>query len=93
MVLDTTKLNMGSWKTTLSGLVTAGAGFIVANPELFANHPAILKFAMYVMVGGLASIGIFAKDSNKTGGTSLVPNSTPDAVLHQQEGLVEKKGA
>lgn len=88
MVIDTSKLGAGSWKTTASGLVTAAAGFVVANPELFANHPAILKVAMYIMVGGLASIGIFAKDRNVTGGTTMNPANNPtvvaDTAVHKE---------
>lgn len=84
MVIDTSRLGAGSWKTTASGLVTAAAGFIVANPELFVNHQMLLKLAMYMMVGGLASIGLFAKDSNVTGGTTLQSNAVPDATLHAE---------
>ena len=54
---------MKNWKTTLFGLVAAAAGFVLFSPDLFARWPWIVAVAKYVTVGGLAGIGISAKDS------------------------------
>jgi hypothetical protein len=52
-----------NWKTTACGLVAAAAGFVVFSPDLFRHWPWVLALAKYVMVGGLAGVGIVAKDS------------------------------
>ncbi len=52
-----------NWKTTLAGLVTAIAGFIMFSPHLFAAHPAVLDMAKYATLGGLAGMGITGKDA------------------------------
>ena len=65
-----------SWKTTVSAAVSAGASFVLfASQPPFAIHfPAwVAALAMFAMVGGLASLGINAKDSNVTGGTVVQP--------------------
>jgi hypothetical protein len=58
-------------KTTISGILTAAASFV-----LFASQLNLMMFpkwaiavAMFAQVGGLASMGITAKDYNATGGT------------------------
>ena len=82
MVIDTSKVNFGSWKTTLSGCVTGGLLFLqswVANGKTLNFHDPMLLVGLAVAV-----FGIVAKDGDKTGGTSLVPNAVPDATLHQE---------
>ena len=61
---------MRSWKTTLSGIVTAVAGFVMFSPDLFAQWPWVVEIAKYVIAGGLVALGIFGKDSNVTGANS-----------------------
>ncbi len=84
MVIDTSKLTAGSWKTTLLGLISAAAGFVAFSPALFAKWPWVNEVAKYIMVGGMAGIGIAAKDSAVTGGTILQAGAVPDATLHAE---------
>jgi hypothetical protein len=51
-------------KTTIFSLIAAGAGFVVFSPEIFAHQPVIVALAKYVMVGGLAGLGITARDNS-----------------------------
>ena len=59
---------MRSWKTTVSGLVSSGAGLVLA---MSASGVVLPKWAIvtasFVMAGGFATLGIFGKDSNVTG--------------------------
>lgn len=87
MVIDTSRI--GSWKTTLSGCVTGGLLFLqswIANGKTINFHDPMLLVGL-----GVAVFGIVAKDGNKTGGTSLVPGSVPDATLHA-EAKIEANG-
>lgn len=52
------------WKTSLSGFVTASAGFVAFSPELFIHWPWIVALAKYTMVGGLAALGVAARDQH-----------------------------
>ena len=72
-------MNLSSWKTTITGLVSAGASFVMFSQQLnMIQYPKwALAVAMFAAVGGLASFGIMAKDYNATGGT--VP-TTGEAV-------------
>lgn len=54
---------MKNWKTSLCGIVAAVAGFIAMHPRYTSQWPFINDLAGYVMIGGLAGIGIAAKDS------------------------------
>ena len=58
---------MRSWKTTLCGGIAAAASFVAFSPQTFKDWPLVVEFAKFAMVGGLASFGIFAKDSNVSG--------------------------
>jgi hypothetical protein len=80
MVIDTSKLTSGSWKTTVLGLISAAATFIVANPDMFSKWPWLRTVAVFVMTGGLAGLGLTAKDSSVTGGTKANPTNDPAAV-------------
>src|ERR1017187_5197198 len=87
MVLDTSKLSVGSWRTTLVGCAFAGMTFLqswLANSKTINWHDPVLLIGL-----GMAVLGFVAKDSNKTGGTSLVANAIPDARLHA-EAVVAK---
>lgn len=62
---------MRSWKTTLSGLISSGAGLILAMSMAGVVLPKWATVtAAFVMAGGFASLGIFGKDSNVTGAGS-----------------------
>lgn len=52
-----------SWITTGCGVVAAAAQYVVMFP---VSIPIVNQLAQFVMVGGLAMIGICAKDGNKT---------------------------
>ena len=69
---------MQSWKTTVSGLVTAAAGFVLFKPEHFTAWPWVVDLAKYIMLGGIACLGIFGKDSNVTG--AAAPPSKDEAA-------------
>ena len=58
---------MRSWKTTVSAIVTVAAGFVLFSPDLFSDWPWLIELAKYVTLGGLAALGIAAKDSGVTG--------------------------
>ena len=58
-----------NWKTSATGLITAGAGFISLYPQFFGGEDAlIVAIAKFTQLGGLAFLGIVAKDFNVTGG-------------------------
>jgi hypothetical protein len=64
---------MRSWKTTASGLVSAGAAWVLAMSAAGVVMPKwAVVTAGFVMAGGFATLGIFGKDSNVTG-----PGSPP----------------
>lgn len=55
---------MTNWRTSLMGLLTAGFGFVLFSPELFQHWPWLIALSKYATAGGLAGIGLFAKDSS-----------------------------
>lgn len=55
-----------SWRTTLSGLISAVSVLIVAVPEVVNYNPAAMKAAAFILAGGLAAMGISSRDNNKT---------------------------
>lgn len=59
---------MRNWKTTAFGLATAFFAWVVFDPELFRSAPWIISLSKFAMVGGLAGLGLAAKDHNVTGG-------------------------
>jgi hypothetical protein len=57
-----------SWKTTASGFVSAGASLVVfMSAQGVAVPHWLVTVAGFVLVGGLASMGIMGKDYNVTG--------------------------
>ena len=58
-------MNRANWHTTVAGIVAAAFGFVLFSPDLFAQWPWLIQFAKYVTIGGLASLGIAARDSGK----------------------------
>lgn len=70
---------MRSWKTTLSGAVSAAASFVVVLSTQGVKMPQWLPLtAAFVLAGGLASLGISGKDYNVTG--SNTPPSKDQAT-------------
>ncbi|UBF26692.1 hypothetical protein K9N68_01415 [Kovacikia minuta CCNUW1] len=54
-----------SWKTTVIGIVIAFSGFVSFSPQTFGGENAfIVQVCKYITLGGLAGLGITAKDFN-----------------------------
>ena len=82
MVIDTSKLSAGSWKTTVAGWLSGGLLFL---QSYLSNGHALNWHDPALLVGlGLAILGTAAKDSNVTGGTVLQTGAVPDARLHAE---------
>lgn len=69
---------MKSWKSTIAGLVTAAAGFVLFSPEHFRQWPILIDLAKYVMLGGLAALGIVVKDASAHSTADEVSRSTAE---------------
>lgn len=76
-------MNFASYKTTILGLVSAGASFVLFAHGSIPMPPWLVTVAQFAMVGGLAVFGIVAKDYNATGGT--VPVTTEAAVRVEKD--------
>ena len=60
-----------NWKTTSVGIVLAITGFIAFSPKNFGGDQAIIvELSKYIHMGGLAALGIVAKDYNVSGGSN-----------------------
>ena len=70
---------MRNWKTSLSGLVAAAAGFVMFSPALFQRWPWVIELSKYVMAGGMAGVGLFAKDSTTHSTALQVDEATTKA--------------
>ena len=57
-----------SWKTTVTGFVS-GLAVIVANYGVTVSPEAQTKLSTLIVAAGLALIGFFSKDANKSGGS------------------------
>lgn len=79
----------GSWRTSISGIVAAASAFVVFAQGTFhiPVPPIIQALAAFVMIGGLASLGINGKDARVTGG-DIVQQSSPAAILANQVPVV-----
>ena len=78
MVIDTSKLNSTSWKTTLGGLVTGVLLFLsswIQNGHTINIHDP--KFWLAFVV---AAWGYVQKDKNVTGGTVANSSNNPAVV-------------
>jgi hypothetical protein len=63
-----TKAVSKSWKTTTIGIVLALSGFVAFSPDAFGGDNAfIVKLCKFINVGGLAALGVTAKDFDVTG--------------------------
>ena len=67
---------MKNWKTSAFAVVAAAAGFIAMHPMYTAHYPIVNDIASYIMVGGLAGIGLAAKDSSTHSTVGEVNEST-----------------
>ncbi|MGL5805393.1 MAG: hypothetical protein ACRC11_08110 [Xenococcaceae cyanobacterium] len=55
-----------NWKTSASGILVAFSGYVTFDPDRFGGHDAFLvKLCTFITLGGMASLGIFAKDASK----------------------------
>lgn len=88
MAVNTNWLTSGSWKTAVAAVITAIAGFVEFSPHLFEKWPWVIAIAKYVMLGGLAVMGIAAKDRNVTGGTVINPHNDPTVVKETAEEVL-----
>ena len=70
-----------NWMPTLAGLITAAAsGVLFMQQGGYYNFPHwVMGLAMFANIGGLAGLGITAKQYNTTGGSVGQP-STPEAL-------------
>jgi hypothetical protein len=54
---------MKDWKTTTAGIVSAFFTFVLFKPDYFP--PIMFDLAAFALVGGLAALGITARDFRK----------------------------
>lgn len=54
---------MTNWRTSVIGIITAVLAFVAFDPQWF--HPLIVSISKFFMIGGLAGLGLVAKDSKK----------------------------
>lgn len=60
---------MKNWKTTALGIISAGAGFVAYSPSLFGGESEpLVQVCKFINLGGLAGLGLVAKDWDVTGG-------------------------
>jgi len=79
-----------NWRTTVGGWTSAASAFVLfaANPPFSIHWPAWLSaLATFSMVGGLAAVGMAAKDRNVTGGSVSQPG-IPVAPVPEQPVVV-----
>ena len=57
---------MKNWKTTMFGIISALAGFVLFSPQYFP--PWAIDAAKYIMAGGLLGLGLAGKEFNVSGG-------------------------
>ena len=55
-------MKASNWKTTTIGLITAGAAFVLFDPETFARWHWMVTLAKFIMIGGLGGLGVVGKD-------------------------------
>lgn len=67
-----------NWKTTLTACVAAAAGFVTFSSAHFS--PLVVDLAKYIMLGGMAGLGIFAKDATTHSTEAEVSKATGVAL-------------
>jgi hypothetical protein len=78
-----------SWRTTVCGLITALAGFVMFSPETFQQWPWVISLAKYIMLGGIASLGIASKDSSQHSTQAEVTQATVDKSVAIQAAVTK----
>lgn len=58
---------MKNWKTSALGIASAFFAFVAFSPELFREWPWVLELSKFALVGGLAGLGITARDAQNSG--------------------------
>jgi hypothetical protein len=84
-------LKGSNWKTSAAAVVGIVFGFVAFSPEHFQQWPWLISLAKYVMLGGLASIGIMAKDSTNHSTLAQVKESTKEASVDALAEAEDKK--
>jgi hypothetical protein len=76
-----------NWKTSLMGLISAAAAFVLyAQSSHMVNFPTwATALAGFVQIGGLAGLGLTAKDFNTTGGTVGQPSTLEALTAANQQ--------
>lgn len=69
-------IGMKNWRTSLAGIISAIAGFILFSPQLFTRWPWACDLAKYIMAGGLVSLGLVGKDAATHSTATEVINAT-----------------
>lgn len=65
----TKKAICSNWKTTVIGIVLSFTGFVAFSPNTFGGEQSVLvQLCRYITSGGLAVLGVSAKDFNVSGG-------------------------
>ena len=83
-----------SWRSTLTGCISAGGMFLAfaSAPPYNVHFPTwVMAIAGFMAVGGVASLGINAKDSGVTGGTIVqpgIPVAPAETVMVSASSLV-----
>jgi len=77
-------MNLSRYKTTILGLVSAAASFVLFAHGNIPMPAWLVTVAQFAMVGGLAGFGIVAKDYNATGGTVPVTNEAAVRVYKDE---------
>ncbi len=87
---------MKNWKTSVSGIVTVAAGFVLFSPETFAHYPVVVQLAKYIGAGGLLALGFSGKDatthSTVTEVAAASPSTTGVSMSSATEVHVETAG-
>ena len=83
---------MRSWKTTLSGYVTSGAGLVLALSQGGVVLPKWLVIAAgFIAAGGIAALGRYSKDYNVTG--PIGPTAAGDPLVAPKIVMMPSKDA
>lgn len=78
---------MKSWRSTLSGAISSGAGLVLALSGAGVALPKwIVVTAGFVLAGGMASMGIVGKDSAVHSTSAEVDQAT---VVSTREAIAE----
>jgi hypothetical protein len=81
-----------NWKTSAFALIAATAGFVAMHPMYTAHWPLVGDIASYIMIGGLAGIGLAAKDSSTHSNAAEVYDASPIGMRVEPPGPVTPSG-